>query len=1698
MRRLELSALAVLSLIAAPRCAHAVERVAGPDLLAAPDFTVRGGPPHVDGAALVFDAVGGNRPGLWHAAPAADFKLRVRAAPQAITQAGYQSALTLAAAGETFDAVAGTGAAVKLDHRVHDSIDTSWLRVRDDLGGARTGSHNPRLGEAWFELARVGDVYTGRYREALPGAPWVDLTYAAPGIAAPALPGGPTHLGLFIEPEWNRTWSVPVLEVQLWTDTDGDGLLDDEEALVGTDPAATDSDNDGVSDANDTWPLNATLALAPPSLVSDRPAEVRWVRGADGWLLLVDHTDTQAMDAVITLPGADPALALPVLDGAFSADCTPGNGTAHLTIPGADRAVFGPVDNLPPAVTVPAQPFESRGAGPFRVDLSPYAADPDALPNPGVLTFDIVGATSGDPAVPAPTAHLEGATLVVDPPTGCAQVMVQVEVRDGDGLSSALPLTIVFTGDVGPSLLTGGPFDVPGPVLAPWIPYVWEGDFTTSVEAGVDRNGGGAVRLLGTGPGKVAIHQTVSLPPGRYRLEAWVASMELQPGLYNQTSTFYLSGHAEAPLNVPLLAGDSGWRPFQAVFEVAPDPTAAPDAPRDVIAYFFLYGAGAFFVDDVTLTPLSPCEALNPGTTLGDVTTALTAQMPARPEDDLLCGYCPSIDAPELCARCAARLPVMPPLPPRAIDTFEPGGPAAFLPAEYHRTQDAPLEGANSALVDAGRYMTANPGTGLPADWRGYDWLRFEVENPTRTPQDVYVEIRDAQTHDYWSRVNWYTTAAPGRSTIHLPTQIFVGEKSVIRERRRLDLHAITRLVISNGGAVPLKFDNVRLESEPGLPGDDPRILKIDPGPTTAPVFPAFLPLDGSMDVRTRRAYGFTAGTHIGRVEDRRHPEALRRDWVSIVSGGLTFTLPNGRYNVWMLLEDPGYWEYFPNYTRRRAWAEGALLLDESPTADDFLAKYYAHADDDLGPDVDVVSHFLTPRYTPLRAVVDVQDGALNLDFDGSTYACALSALVIAPLDVDLDAFLIGLDARMAQHFDEEYVQAETPPAPWPPQAGALAVTFPDADTFLAADASPAGLPVAPQAVMSTFAGEATPLTAVVHLAPDAAGDTLVDASLDLPDLPDAPGATVEARTVRHLLTRLTQDGGVYHVAPRVLSPLHLPLALAPGRATQLVFDVTFAPGTAPGAHLGTLHLTFAHAPPVNVPVAFDVAAATEASLAEAGLQVGYLGLVPTYPDTVYAEVDNKRLAELPASLELLAQAGFSAVTGGLGRGPSLTGFDAAGAPVLDLTQVAPVLDAVAARSAAFPGAVSTYGGGAFGGLPTYTTAPTLFGQPFAAGLAATLNTFEAARRQHGWPALRITVGDEPSGDAIASSAALAEAIRDTGAGVETDVFTSLPNAADPRSVLIGAVDLMLLTLHAPDALDLLNSRGQRWGLYNQGGRYRRGVYLYALRARGLEAYYQFAFSSVGADPYYALDAREEDFCAVFTHPTDGLLPTTDFRDFSRGIADLRLLLTLERAAEAAEAGPAQDAARALLARAIAETPVGSGTADPLDEAGLEALRAEAFADLAALGGGATVEPDAFVATPDAFAPTPDAFVATPDAFVPTPDAFAATPDAFAATPDAFVATPDAFAALPDAFVAAPDAFVATPDAFAPTHDAFAPTPDAFVAAPDAFVSTRDATPVAARAQTSGCGCRTAASTRGAPWLLLLPIVAARPRRRPR
>ncbi len=231
----------------------------------------------------------------------------------------------------------------------------------------------------------------------------------------------------------------------------------------------------------------------------------------------------------------------------------------------------------------------------------------------------------------------------------------------------------------------------------------------------------------------------------------------------------------------------------------------------------------------------------------------------------------------------------------------------------------------------------------LAQNWIGYDYLEADLDSDAKEPMNLDIEIRDAGTRDYWTRVNYTTVVPPGRSTLIIPVkQLYVGEKS--RPGRMLTLDKITRLVFSIGDKPPgpLLLDNVRLERDDSTSRVSFAGLRaFDFGPNNSPVMDGFTAITPATQYSLGRGYGLK-DTRIWRAFDAFQPDPLYQDFLCIEAGGLAVDLPNGRYRVFVNIDSPsGYWGEFQTFHRRVILAEGRPVVKETMDFEAFKAKYY-------------------------------------------------------------------------------------------------------------------------------------------------------------------------------------------------------------------------------------------------------------------------------------------------------------------------------------------------------------------------------------------------------------------------------------------------------------------------------------------------------------------------------------------------------------------------------------------------------------------------------------------------------------------------------------------------------------------------------------------------------------------------------------
>jgi parallel beta-helix repeat protein len=1425
---------------------------------------------------------------------------------QALPNPGYQATLALMLVGPDYQWASDQPVA-RLTHRIHDTSDWSWHDFTQPGGPNWYYNHSGRLQSGLLRLTRQSGLIRAY---AWNTDHWQALAGSALGVAS----GARLRVGVRMLNNWNDDYAVQIERIQVQSDADGDGLLDAEEEAIGTFPDLADSDADGTPDGADLSPRDARTGVATPApLVGTAAVRLDWYRAPTQDLFIVARNLTGAdatLDVTLDGLGATGEVVVPL--EATSLPLTAGHLTD--TLPSFGRRLYrlpAGVSHLYPAP--PAAPLVQPRQGPWTLDLSRYVLD---LYGAEVLRYSLMSSDAGL------SASLSGSQLTLTP-TGeaCGTTTLRFTVVNGLDEQTLVDLPLRTLGSAGPNLITNGGFEQVGNTagqIPGWTYGIWSGASQLDQDT-LALEGQHAARLQGLGTNKAAIRQTLTLPPGRYRLSARVASWDLKPGEYNQTSLLYLTGVGASDLSLKLVSGDRDWSVAQQVFTLT--------QTRSVTLYFFIYGPGYLWVDDVRLQTLEPC-ASDPdgGTLLGPTGDALGFLPPVTVADRVLQGYCgdPGMAATRLCQRLAGIDPASL-APPRAAAPLTLAAFAALAP-----------------VGDTARYLDLTPEVAAAPDWSGYDYLEIRLTNPGASTLKGIVEIRDRQATDYWSRVNWYTEFVPGEQVIRIPLQVFVGEKSVIKQRRRLDVTAITRLFVDVLEPGQVFVQDVRLTLEPPYRHDFARLIKLDPGTDTSPVMFGFTALTTASGYRPEYGFGLRNTPAALRAEDRRHPDDLLRDWISIPSGELAVDLPNGRYHVWLMLEDPGYWEYVQNYDWRSVSAEGAVKYQHVMSADNLWARIFANAATQDLPGDDAWQRYIPTRYQPVEFTVEVADGQLNLGFAAGssfTYANTLSALLIWPAaqEAQGQAFVAELWERLRAHFDTEYVQtlpATAPhPVPGPESAPGLLVFQRHFDQDIQATDIPQSPELVDILALDLARGEFEPLTVGLYAKTNL---TLTRAELTL------PGLATQSLSVRTKFRRTAPGGVRYTALPHLLDDLALPLELPANQSRRLWFVVQ-APADAQETEIqGSLLLGFANGSQVTLPVIARVAPFV---LPPADIPFGWLGALPNYPSSAFpGAVDARAVADLGPSLQLAQDHAMTSFSGGRG-GPAVSGSGAGGL-LLDFSRFDSVMGAAAG---AFPFAPLSYGGLApSGGLGfegyAVTDTQSRYGKPYAMVLAEVLGAVRAHVAARGWAEPVYTVGDEPGEAGIPQVIAFADAIRT--AGSKTSVFTSFTSTTEPKAALGAHVDQVYLSHHSAAALQAILDQGHDCGTYNLGGRYARGIYQFLLRSLGCRAgFYQFAFNSTHGDLYYPLDGREDDLVAALPTATAGrLLPTLDAERLRESIDDFRYLLALEQALEDPRDAQAAAEARAWLDGTLEDLRIGHlELADPpLDDAGLDALRAVA------------------------------------------------------------------------------------------------------------------------------------------------------------
>ena len=1060
-----------------------------------------------------------------------------------------------------------------------------------------------------------------------------------------------------------------------------------------------------------------------------------------------------------------------------------------------------------------------------------------------------------------------------------------------------------------------------GLVFARWGGWKYEGECDFRVGQ-VARTGKYSCLLKGGVGAKIRVNQNVTLEPGKYRVTAYLRGLDIGTGNFGATTEFMFNGkYHQLHKN-----GTFGWTKLTFVGEIEAKKEAGPS--------FGMMAPGYLWIDDVSLEKVGAEIPVDEKPVFDHEETPIAppAELGSRAVRCSECGY-RNETTWKSCYACGTRLETTSAVAAgttvKPIASFEEGNPfSGGVVVGAHATT-----GRNALRIDKA-YMSM----GQPQDWSGYDFLKADLFTDAREPMTLDVEIRDSATRDYWTRVNYSTVVPSGKSTLIIPIkQLYVGEKS--RPGRMLILGGITRLVFGIGDSppAPLFVDNIRLErDETSARVSFEGLHAFDFGTGTSPVMDGFTPITPATQYSRGRGYGLK-DAKVWRAFDALQPEPLYQDFICIEAGGLAVDVPNGKYRVFVNVDSPsGFWGEYQTYRQRTILAEGRAVVREKMDFQAFRAKYFRFWNvEDLPADV-TFDKYQKAYYREKMFDVEVNDGQLNLEFQGENWACCVSAVVIFPVAnaVKGEAFLKDMEARRRFYFDNYFKRVLPSPTGDPlrptdeDRHHGFVVFERDPMQDVSYNDTPHARELVDRLHGEAFAGEYEPLTAAVVPLVDL-GRVDVSVSDLISPAGTIPAAAIDPGYVSYRISRVTAEGTVYTISPRLIMP-GAAVDMPRGLTRRFWMTVRTPADARPGIYKGAMTIRGDQGKTATVPIEFRVRSGTLDPVDIPAGPFGFTVGIPWYGDDPAAARYNKQM--MRQSLRKMRDYGFTACTGV----PSIVyrGFDR-GRPVLDFSIADTQMSLV--KELGFQ-AVIGYGGGVsgFNGYSQDLGAMNSAGfNNYGGFIKAIYGAVEEHAARKGWIPVCYNLADEPLGDDLVHSAENAEAYRRafpkgppyfTGASS----FTG-NNTRDPHFRLSRALHVVAWNDHDATGVQLQRNAGSGWGFYNGGNRWTFGTYMYkAAKQFGMKFRISWHWNVVAGDPYYALDCREDDYAWCNASPDGRLIPSVEFERLREGLDDYRRLLTLARLAAQNPGVPAARDGVQVIATRLAAFKLGQRDHDAL------------------------------------------------------------------------------------------------------------------------------------------------------------------------
>jgi len=536
-------------------------------------------------------------------------------------------------------------------------------------------------------------------------------------------------------------------------------------------------------------------------------------------------------------------------------------------------------------------------------------------------------------------------------------------------------------------------------------------------------------------------------------------------------------------------------------------------------------------------------------------------------------------------------------------------------------------EGGKSAKVTfltGKRYAGFNLKGSILERWGDYDYVSFDVFNPSDKDQSIFVRIDDSKSkrNDYSSQFGRRFKVFPGANTVKIKTARMPNQVQAWLQRK-LDPNKLTLVCVWYGG-VPkedavLYLDNFALRNNPKV--ELPKAMRcFDFGPADADCWPGFTHVTPKSRYSDEKGYGFADTQKLKGLDDSfgeglKHGEALVG--TSVYRGGsMSFTvkLDPGRYRIWGATGMAIYpkREYTVTCNGRRIFRceAGDRLGDLDIFGRDYTKKKTIWE-----------THFLGQVGDEFTAEVDVKTGRAEIKLEGS-YSSWLSgglrALIMHPVgDAASEKTFADIQRQRKEKFLARWRELKPAKLPAPPEftRAERSRGFMLAYRHYAEKITPYFVPAAGDRLeklsIAATPGEKEPAVFIVYPTRDAP-----KAEVTVGDLTGRAGTiTASAVGIEYVHYRHLKGSGGMNIVPSHVVPRSW-LALEKGIPRQFWLTVNVPADAAAGRYSGTVTVTAAGRK-ASFPLELEVYPFKLDSVADCGLIYAHIFFVPkTREDT--------------------------------------------------------------------------------------------------------------------------------------------------------------------------------------------------------------------------------------------------------------------------------------------------------------------------------------------------------------------------------------------------------------------------------------------------------------------------------------------------